>query len=74
MVNRQPGTEIFPLDVMPPGVFVSRYRISFGSTPGTAIISAFDGENQPWPHGMIEAPSCAKLDNDETKLQMKIKE
>jgi hypothetical protein len=68
VVYRQPIDEIPPPDLLPPGVFVSRYSISFGDTPGTSILTAFDGESQPWPDDMIEAPHSANLDDDEKKL------
>ena len=68
VVNRQPGDEIPPLDVMPPGVFVSRYSISFGDTPGASIFTAYGGENQPWPDSMIKAVDGAKPEDDQGNL------
>ena len=49
VVNRRPDDEIPPIDTLPTGIYVSRYSISFGETPGTSIITVYDGENQPWP-------------------------
>ena len=59
VVNRRPGEEIALLDAMRPGVFVSRYSISFGETPGASVLTAYDGENQPWPDDVFE------LDNED---------
>jgi hypothetical protein len=51
--------------MMPQGVFVSRYSISFGDTPGTSILTVYDGENQPWPDSMIEATRKEGIKPDE---------
>ena len=63
VVNRRPGEEM-PLNAARPGVFVSRYSISFGETPGVSVLTAYDGENQPWPDDMIEAAGVDKSDGD----------
>jgi hypothetical protein len=68
VVDRQPGEDIPPPDAMPPGVFVSRYRISFGDIPGASILTAYDGENQPWPDSMIKATEGAQPKDDQEKL------
>lgn len=64
VVNRRPGEEIPPPDMIPRGVFVSRYSISFGDTPGTSILTVYDGENQPWPDSMVEATEVIKPEDD----------
>lgn len=67
VVNRRPGEEM-PLNAVRPGVFVSRYSISFGDTPGVSVVTAYDGENQPWPDDMIEGAVADKSDGDQKDL------
>ena len=40
---------------MPPRTFVSRYSIDFDNS-GAAVLSAYDGENQPWPPPRKDPP------------------
>ena len=37
------------ISTLPLNTFVCRYSISFGETPGSAVLSPFDGENDLWP-------------------------
>lgn len=52
VINRRPPSseDKTPMP-LPPRIWVSRYSISFGDTPGTSFLTAYDGENQPWPDG-----------------------
>jgi hypothetical protein len=55
VVNRRPDEEMPDPDLLSSGVFLSRYSISFGETPGTSLLTAYDGENQPWPDELEES-------------------
>jgi hypothetical protein len=48
VLMRRPS-EDDPIPDLPLGTFVSRYSISFGETPRSAVLTPFVGENDPWP-------------------------
>jgi hypothetical protein len=48
VVKRRPDYD--PVPDLPRGVWLSRYNVDFGDTsPATTLLTAYDGENQPWP-------------------------
>mmetsp|Transcript_22659 Transcript_22659/g.37475 ORF Transcript_22659/g.37475 Transcript_22659/m.37475 type:complete len:657 (-) Transcript_22659:153-2123(-) len=50
VVKRRPGDYDQVVPELPPGVWLSRYNVDFGdATPATTLLTAYDGENQPWP-------------------------
>lgn len=50
VVKRRPSFDDDPNRELPPGVWLSRYNVDFGDTsPGTTLLTAYDGENHPWP-------------------------
>ena len=72
VVNRQPGEEISLIKAMRPGVYVSRYSISFGEMPGASVLTAYDGENQPWPDDMLVTEDGDHSDGDQLDRQNNI--
>lgn len=61
VITRQPSGEEPP--PLPPDTFLSSYRISFGTAdaPGTAVLTAYDGDNDEWP-GIV--PEYETLDGE----------
>lgn len=48
VISRNPSPNDRIPEGLPHGTFVSRYSINFDNN-GSAVLSAYDGENQPWP-------------------------
>mmetsp|Transcript_12283 Transcript_12283/g.18838 ORF Transcript_12283/g.18838 Transcript_12283/m.18838 type:complete len:682 (-) Transcript_12283:357-2402(-) len=49
VINRRPGEDIESnhLSELPSTVWISRFSVTFGDA--TAVVTPYDGENQPWP-------------------------
>lgn len=67
VLMRRPS-EDDPIPDLPLGTFVSRYSISFGETPRSAVLTPFVGENDLWPvdetvGDELHAPEQRSLDN-----------
>lgn len=61
VINRRPGldNESKKLLELPSTVWISRFSVTFGDA--TAVVTPYDGENQPWPEDDDTSEDCNEV-------------
>jgi hypothetical protein len=66
VVKRRPDVDFDRVPDLPQGVWLSRYNVDFGdASPATTLLTAYDGENQPWPDLEREDDDRKLIDDSE---------